>query len=115
MGTGRALVDRYYELLGEGDVAGVTALYSVGAQVIRFGGVAATPAEITSYVEGFLDRNRNCSLRSIDQFRETDDVVMWDAMLATDDGMLQSTHVVVLDADGAIRRHVPSISGYWGK
>jgi SnoaL-like domain len=115
MDTGRALIDRFYELLAEGDVDGVVALYAAGAQVIRFDAVAATPDEIKAYIEGFLRRHRACSLHSIDQFRESDDIVMWDAMLDTADGVLQATHVVVLDADGAIRRHIPNIRGYWGK
>lgn len=114
MSRGRSLIDRYYELLGACDVAGLTGLYGDGAQIVRFDQVAATSDEIAAFLDAFLRRHRNCSLRSIDQFRETDDIVMWDAMLDTDDGVLQSTHVVVLATDGTIHRHIPHVRGYWG-
>lgn len=58
MSRGRSLIDRFYELLGTGDVADLTGLYG--------------------------------------------------------DGVLQSTHVVVLATDGTIHRHVPHMRGYWG-
>jgi predicted SnoaL-like aldol condensation-catalyzing enzyme len=115
MDPGEALIYRFYALLGAGDVEGVAALYGDDAAIVRYDGVAATRAAIITYFEGFLRRHGACSLRSIDQFRESDDVVMWDAMLDTDDGVLQSAHVVVLDTRRAIRRHVPDIRGYWGK
>jgi hypothetical protein len=115
MNPGEALIDRFYALLGAGDVEGVAALYGEGAAIVRYDGVAASRAAIVTYFEGFLRRHGECSLRSIDRFRESDDVLMWDAMLDTDDGVLQSAHVMVLDTRRAIRRHVPDIRGSWGK
>lgn len=113
--AGQDLVDRYYERLADGDVDGLVALYADGAEIVRYDGVASTPVEIRGYLQGFLDRHRGAHLRSIDQMRESEDVVMWDALVDTDNGILQTVHVMVVDDDGRIRRHIPGIRGYWGQ
>jgi predicted SnoaL-like aldol condensation-catalyzing enzyme len=113
--TGQDFVDRYYDLLGAGDVDGIAALYGDGGEVIRYDGVAADPDQIRGYFVGFLQRHPGCSLRSVDQIREADDVLMWDALVDTDNGLLQSVHVVLFDDDGKVRRHIPGIRGYWGQ
>lgn len=51
---------------------------------------------------------------SVDQFQDTGDIVMWDATVERDEGMLETTHIVILDGDGLTRRHIPRIRGYWG-
>ena len=112
---GRGLIDRYYERLAARDLPGLVALYADGAEIVRYDGVASTPEEIGAYLQGFLDRHTGARLRSIDQMREADDVVMWDALVDTDRGILQTVHVVVMDDDGLIRRHIPGIRGYWGQ
>lgn len=113
--AGRDLVDTYYARLAEGDVAGLVAMYGDGAEIVRYDGVAGTPQAIGDYFTGFLDRHRAAHLRSIDQWREADDVIMWDALVDTEAGILQTVHVVVVDDDGLIRRHIPGVRGYWGQ
>lgn len=108
-------VERFYTLLGAGDVDGVVGLYGDGAEIIRYDGVAADPEQIGDYFRGYLGRHPGFGLRQIDQFREVDDVLMWDALVDTDNGILQAVHVVVLGDDGLIRRHIPGIRGYWGQ
>ena len=111
----RDLVDRYYARLAEGDVAGLVAMYGDGAEIVRYDGDAGTPDEIGAYFSAFFDRHRAARLRSIDQWREADDVIMWDALVDTEGGILQTVHVVVVDDDGLIRRHIPGVRGYWGQ
>ena len=47
--------------------------------------------------------------------RHEHDVVLWDAMVTTDAGKLLTYDVAIVDDEGAIVRHVPTIRGYWGK
>lgn len=108
-------VERFYALLGAGDVDGVVGLYGEGGEIIRYDGVADTPEEIGDYFRNFLERHPGVKLRQIDQFSAVDDVLMWDALVDTDNGIIQTVHIVVLDHDGAIRRHIPGFRGYWGK
>ena len=51
---------------------------------------------------------------SVDQFQDTGDIVMWDATVERDEGILETTHIVILGDDGLILRHIPRIRGYWG-
>ncbi len=115
MSSGNDFVDRFYTLLGTGDVDGVVALYAADGEVIRYDGVADTPDAIASYFRGHLVRHPGFALRSIDQLRMADDVLMWDALVDTDNGVLQTVHVVVFADDGSIHRHIPGIRGYWGQ
>ncbi len=41
--------------------------------------------------------------------------MMWDALVDTDNGVLQTMHVVVFTDDGSIHRHIPGLRGYWGQ
>ena len=41
--------------------------------------------------------------------------MIWDALVSTDEGMLMTYDVVILDDEGRITRHVPTIRGYWGR
>ena len=43
------------------------------------------------------------------------DIVMWDALITTGVGVLQTTDVVVVDDDGLIDHHVLGNRGYWGR
>ena len=115
MSSGTDFVNRFYELLRAGDVDGVVGLYADDGEVIRYDGVAATADEIAAYFRGYLGRHPGFALRSIDQFREVDDVLMWDALVDTDNGILQTIHVMVFAEDGSIRRHIPGLRGYWGQ
>ena len=40
---------------------------------------------------------------------------MWDALLDSELGLLQTVDVVILDDDGLIWRHIPGFRGYWGQ
>jgi predicted SnoaL-like aldol condensation-catalyzing enzyme len=115
MSDTRGFLERFYERLGAGDVAGLTALYGPDAEIIRYDAVATTSEEVAAYFEGFLSRHPGASLQSVDQVRDADDVLMWDALVDTDAGVLQVVNVVVFDDDGLVRRHIPGIRGYWGR
>jgi len=115
MSSGTKFVDRFYTLLESGDVEGVAGLYAADGEVIRYDGVADTPDEIAAYFTDYLGRHPGFALRSVDQLREVDEVVMWDALIDTDNGILQTVHVVVFADDGSIHRHIPGIRGYWGQ
>lgn len=115
MSSGTDFLDRFYSLLGDGDVDGVVGLYADDGEIIRYDGVADTPEEIGDYFRRYLGRHPGFTLRSIDQLREEDDVLMWDALVDTDNGVLQTVHVVVFTDDGSIHRHIPGLRGYWGQ
>jgi hypothetical protein len=109
-----ALVNEYYRLLGAGDIGGLVGLYGTDAEIVRYDGVARTPDEIASFFRLVLAKYPGFSLRSVDQLTDTDDVLMWDALVDTEAGVLQTVDVVVLDDAGSIRRHIPGVRGYWG-
>jgi len=108
------LVNEYYRLLGTGDIAGLVGLYGTDAEIIRYDGLARTPDDIASFFRLFLAKYPGVSLRSVDQLTQAADVLMWDALVDTDAGVLQTVDVVVLDDAESIRRHIPGIRGYWG-
>lgn len=108
------LVEDYYRLLGAGDIAGLAALYGTDAEIVRYDGVARTPEEIAGFFKLYLVKHGGLSLRSVDQLTHAGDVLMWDALVDTDNGVLQTVDVVVLGSDGTISRHIPGVRGYWG-
>ena len=114
MTTGTTFVDRFYELLGRRDVDGVVGLYGPGAEIVRYDGVAATPADIRGYFTRLLEQHPGFTLRQIVEFRDADDVLMWDALIDTDNGILQTVHVVILDEHGADRATHPGFSRLLG-
>lgn len=114
METARLFVDRYYELLAAGDVERLAMLYADEAEIVRYDGVAKTGDEIRAYFHEYLDQRPGLKLRQIDQLRRAEDVLLWDAMLDSDGGVLQTVEVMILDDDGRIRRHIPGFRGYWG-
>lgn len=107
-------VERFYELLGAGDVDAVLDLYAPQAEIVRYDGIAGTRDDIGDYFNGFLTRHPGFSLHEIVEFRDADDVLMWDALIDTDNGVLQTVHVMIFDGDGRVRRHIPGVRGYWG-
>lgn len=108
------LIERYYELLANGDLDGLLAMYADDAEIVRYDGVATTPEELREYHEQHRRRHPGLRLFQIDRVLVADDIVMWDAMLDTEAGYLQVAHVVVLDESGRFRRHMPGVRGYWG-
>lgn len=114
MGNAERVIERYYELLAAGDIDSVLALYTDDAEIIRYDGVASTPDEMRAYFRQHLERHPGLRLHQIVRIREADDILMWDAMVHTDNGIAQVVHVVVLDDDGRFRRHIPGLRGYWG-
>lgn len=112
--TGNAFVDRFHELADAGDIAGLVALYEPDAEIVRYDGVAETPEAIEGFYQQHLAAHPGYALESVDQVRQADDVIMWDALVNTANGVLQSVHVIVLGESGLIRRHIPGMRGYWG-
>ena len=114
MVNGAAFVDRFYELLEAGDIDALVELYDEGAEIVRYDGVADNPGAIRAYFRNYLLHHPGFALRLVDPIREADDVLMWDALIDTDNGVLMTVHVIVFDDDGKIRRHIPGVRGYWG-
>lgn len=114
MNTAQKVIERYYELLGAGDIDQVLAMYTDDAEIVRYDGVYRTREELRTYFEEHLARFPGLRLRQVDQVRSADDVLMWDALVDTDHGIAQVTHVAIVDQDGRIRRHMPGMRGYWG-
>ena len=110
----RELIDRFYEGMSTGEVVGLAQLYAPDALMIRFDGTSEGVAEIITFLSDVRLRHRSYVLESIDHVTQAGDVVMWDAMVKTADGVLQTTDVVVVDGDGKITRHIPGVRGYWG-
>ena len=111
----RELFDRRMELLSAGDIAGVLEQYADDAEVVRFLGVAQGKQEIRGYLTGYLAAHGRFDLVSVDQFFETEDVVMWEATVDTANGAARVYDVMILDESGRIRREFPGLHGYWGR
>ncbi len=112
--SGRELVERFGELMAAGDTSALAHMYAPDAKIVLFYDIASGHAEVEELLAGSLRTHGRYDVISIDQYQHAGDVVMWDATVITETGPLQTTHVVVLDDDGLIRRHVPGIRGYWG-
>jgi len=112
---GSNLAERLQQLLSERDVPGLVALYEPDAEIVRFDGCSRGADEILDFFEQYLATHGRFDLHTIDPYRAADDIVMWDALSYTDDGVLHTSNVVVLGDDGLIRRHMPGILGYWGR
>lgn len=115
MSNGAEFVERFYGLLGAGDLDGVVELYEADAEIVRYDGVADNRSAIRAYFRNFLMHHPGFTLRQIDALREADDVLMWDALVDTENGVLMTVHVVVFGGEGKIRRHIPGVRGYWGR
>ena len=113
-GLGQDLVDRFGRLMSGGDVAALAELYAADARVVLFYRVASGREEIRQFLASRLAAHGRYDVVSVDQFQDAGDVVMWDATVETELGPLQTTHAVVLDAEGLIQLHIPAIRGYWG-
>ena len=96
------------------DLSGLGELYGDEAEVVMFSSVVTGRAEIVALLDVTLQRHGAYNIVSVDQFRDSGDVVMWDATVETQIGMLQTTHVMVRNDSGAIVYHLPGIRGYWG-
>lgn len=112
---GQQFVDAYYASLTNRDLDAMAALYGDDAEIVRYDGVAATPDEIRGYHNAYLARNGSIRLEQVDQLREADDVLIFDALVHTDLGLLQAVHVIMFDSNGKVRRHIPGMRGFWGK
>ena len=112
--SGRELMDRMGELMSVGDVDALGDLYSTDAEVVRYHWIASGRDEIRKLLTDSLASHGLYKVLSVDQFQDAGDLIMWDASVETDLGILETSHIVVLDDDGFIRHHVPRIRGYWG-
>jgi hypothetical protein len=111
---GRDLVTRVSELMSVGDVDALGDLYSADAQVVLYHRIASGRDEIRELLTNSLASHGFYKVLSVDQFQDAGDLIMWDACVETDLGIMETSHIMVLDDDGFIRHHVPRIRGYWG-
>jgi len=111
---GRGFVTRVGELMSVGDVGALGDLYSADAQVVLYHRVASGRDEIRELLANSLASHGFYKVLSVDQFQDAGDLIMWDASVETVLGIMETSHIMVLDDDGFIRHHVPRIRGYWG-
>lgn len=109
------VIDRYYAAMTAGDDAAVSELYDADALVIRFAGSVRGREAIVDFLRGVRAEHGPFALHSVSRVRSVDDIVMWDAMITTDSGVLQTTDVMVLGDDGLVDHHVLGTRGYWGR
>ena len=110
-----AIIDRFYELIKAHDAERLAMLYSPKAEIIRYDGVASGQREIEVYYRGYMAGHSGMALRQLDKIRDSGDVLMWDALVDSDYGVMQTIEVVILDEDGLILNHIPGFRGYWGR
>lgn len=115
MSDERKIVERLHAGLDAGDLDAVAGLYADDAELVRYDGAARGPAEIRDFYERYLANHGTYTLDRIVEFRAVDDVVIWDALVLTDEGVMMTYDVMILDDDDRIERHVPAIRGYWGR
>jgi ketosteroid isomerase-like protein len=112
--TARNLVDRYGELMSNGDVDALAEMYAPDAKLVLFNRVMSGREEIRRFLARRLASHGGYYVVSVDQFQDAGDVVIWEANVEVEIGFLQTTHVVVLNSEGLIQHHIPGIRGYWG-
>jgi phosphopantothenate synthetase len=112
--SGREMVDRLHELMSRGDVDALSDMYAADAEVVLYHRVAVGHQEIRELLANSLASHGLYRVISVDQSQDTEDIVMWDATVERQEGILETTHIVILDERGLIRRHIPRIRGYWG-
>jgi hypothetical protein len=113
MQRAQRLIERCYEYLAAADVERLALMYADDAEIVRYDGVTYAP-EVPEYYRRLLSAHGFYRLREIVQIRRHDDVVMWDALVDTEAGVLQTVDVVILDDEDRVYRHIPGIRGYWG-
>ncbi len=111
----RSIIEDLYAALGARAFDRVAALYADDAELVRYDGAAHGPTEIAEFYERYISNHGTYALRELVQFRAVDDVILWDALVDTDAGILMTYDVVVTDGQGKIARHVPTVRGYWGQ
>ena len=97
-----------------GDIEAVVELYTREAAVVSFRATARGHEQIRALTTRSLVEHGHYDVKSIDQILVADDVVCWESTVDTDDGLLLTSHVAILDGEGRITHHVPGIRGYWG-
>ncbi len=108
-------VQAFVESLAARDVDRAVEACSDDVLVVRYEGVAHGRLEAHAFLVGYLAGFENYELVSIDQVRASEDIVLWDASNETGAGVLQTTNLAQVDADGLICRYVPILRGYWGR
>ena len=111
----RAIVDGLHAALGARDLDAALDLYGEDAEIVRYDGSAKGADEIRGFYGRYVENHGRYDLDRIVDFRHVDDVVLWDALVNTNAGVLETYDVVILDDAGKISRHVPGIRGYWGQ
>lgn len=113
-GRAREIVEQLHAALATVDLDTVASLYAADAELVRYDGAAVGPEEIKAFYGRYLANHGNYELDRIVEFRHFSDVVLWDALISADEGMLMTYDVLIMNDDGLIVRHVPTIRGYWG-
>jgi hypothetical protein len=111
----RGLVEELHEALATAEVSAIASLYAADAELVRYDGAAKGPDEIGAFFGRYLATHGQYKLDRIVDFRSVDDVILWDAMVETNAGLLLTYDVIILNDDGKILRHVPATRGYWGR
>ncbi len=112
---GRTHVEELYAALAASAFERAAELYADDGELVRYDGAARGRPQIREFFERSTANHGSYRLREISQFRAIDDVVLWDALVDTDHGILMTSDVAIVDADGNFARHIPAIRGYWGQ
>jgi hypothetical protein len=113
-GNGRSLAEQFGRVMAGGEIDSIVDMYASEARVISYSGIAEGHEQIRDLYRASLGFHSTYEVLTIDQFCDAVDLVMWDATVQTRAGLLQTTQIMYLDADGKIVHHVPGIRGYWG-
>ncbi len=111
----RELVERLIDLRGSERLDDLVAMYAADAVVARHRAVAHGRDEIRSFFVGYHSAHGRFDLRTMDAITMVDDLVVFEASVDTDLGVLQIADVLVVGDDGLIARHVIGQRGFWGK
>jgi hypothetical protein len=104
----RDVFERQMRLIETGDLDGLLAQYDEDAVLVRFDRVITGRDGLREFFAGYLAAEP--SVRSVDAYAETDDVVSYQATLETAGGEVRGYGVFVL-RDGKIWRQVAGVVG----
>jgi hypothetical protein len=89
-------------------------MYAADAETVMYHRVAVGRDQIRDLLASSLASHGLYRVISVDQFQDTGDIVMWDATVEREEGILETTHIVILNDDGLFRRRIPRICWHWG-
>jgi SnoaL-like domain len=113
-GSENQLVEQFGHVMAGGNLDAIVDMYADDARVVSYSDIARGHDQIRDLYRTSLAFHGTYEVVSIDQLRDADDLVMWDATVQTRAGLLLTTQIMLLDPSGKILHHVPGIRGYWG-